>query len=143
METILEIREIHDTDLDAEENMSGYRIITDRQSVLLAISNEQDCCEDWGYMMSNDDPREFIGAGLLSIEKVDRNGCICPALKAKFPDVIDDSDDECDDRGTATVFININTSVGTLQFVAYNNHNGYYGHAVKVTSHQLVLETTI
>ena len=26
------------------------------------------------------------------------------------------------------MFVNINTSNGLLQFAAYNNHNGYYGH---------------
>ena len=39
------------------------------------------------------------------------------------------------------MFINIETSKGTLQFAVYNCHNGYYGHAVKVISEQLNVET--
>ena len=30
------------------------------------------------------------------------------------------------------MFVNLETDMGTLQFVAYNEHNGYYGHEAKV-----------
>lgn len=36
-----------------------------------------------------------------------------------------------------TMFVNIDTDRGVLQFVAYNEHNGYYGHSASVTSKQL------
>lgn len=32
------------------------------------------------------------------------------------------------------MFINVETTNGLLQFVAYNEHNGYYGHEVKLVS---------
>ena len=48
-----------------------------------------------------------------------------------------------DDYGDACIFINVNTDRGTLQFKAYNNHNGYYGHMVRVHSEQLKLEETL
>lgn len=32
------------------------------------------------------------------------------------------------------MFINFETSKGTLQFTLYNSHNGYYGHTAKVIS---------
>ncbi|MEL3959481.1 hypothetical protein NST17_20225 [Caldifermentibacillus hisashii] len=35
------------------------------------------------------------------------------------------------------MFVDIITSNGTLQFVAYNEHNGYYGHEAKVISTQI------
>ena len=35
------------------------------------------------------------------------------------------------------MFVNITTSKGVLQFVAYNEHNGYYGHSACVISKQL------
>ena len=37
------------------------------------------------------------------------------------------------DAGSA-MFINVETTNGLLQFVAYNEHNGYYGHEVKLVS---------
>jgi hypothetical protein len=37
------------------------------------------------------------------------------------------------DAGSA-MFINVETTKGLLQFVAYNEHNGYYGHEVKLVS---------
>lgn len=41
------------------------------------------------------------------------------------------------------VFINLETNKGTLQFVLYNSHNGYYGHCSSITSTQLTLEKTL
>lgn len=32
------------------------------------------------------------------------------------------------------MFINIETTKGFLQFVVYNEHNGYYGHSVLLVS---------
>lgn len=37
------------------------------------------------------------------------------------------------DAGSA-MFINVETTKGLLQFVAYNEHNGYYEHEVKLVS---------
>lgn len=37
------------------------------------------------------------------------------------------------DAGSA-MFINVETTKGLLQFVAYNEHNGYYGHDVLLVS---------
>jgi hypothetical protein len=47
------------------------------------------------------------------------------------------------DDETSTIFVNIETSRGTLQFIAYNRHNGYYGHKVKIDSIQLDFEEEI
>jgi tRNA(Ile2) C34 agmatinyltransferase TiaS len=41
------------------------------------------------------------------------------------------------------MFVNIETNEGTLQFVAYNEHNGYYGHIAKVQSMQLSHEVVL
>ncbi len=35
------------------------------------------------------------------------------------------------------MFVDLITNRGVLQFTAYNNHNGYYGHDAKVISTQL------
>ena len=37
------------------------------------------------------------------------------------------------DAGSA-MFINVETTRGLLQFAAYNEHNGYYGHDVLLVS---------
>lgn len=41
------------------------------------------------------------------------------------------------------VFIDFETSKGKLQFVLYNDHNGYYGHYVTIKSNQLNIEKII
>ena len=35
------------------------------------------------------------------------------------------------------MFVNVETDKGLLQFVAYNEHNGYYGHEACVISKHL------
>ena len=41
------------------------------------------------------------------------------------------------------MFVDIVTDRGVLQFVAYNIHNGYYGHEAKVISTQLEHNETL
>ena len=46
-------------------------------------------------------------------------------------------EDECNyshhyDDGNGIMFVNIETDRGVLQFVAYNCHNGFYGHEATV-----------
>ena len=103
----------------------GYAIDTNNQTIYLLIENGQSCCEDWGYLMSHDNFDEFIGAQLLGLREVSAseiNG---------VPD------------GAYTVFVNVETNKGTLQFVAYNDHNGYYGHEVRVVSEQLNMTESV
>lgn len=49
----------------------GFQIITDQQTIKLGISNEYQCCENWGYFITNDDMNDFKGATLLSVDIVD------------------------------------------------------------------------
>jgi hypothetical protein len=53
--------------------------------------------------------------------------------KKKLPDL---------DKGEA-VFVNFETDRGTLQFTAYNGHNGYYGHTVYIETQKLKHEVSI
>jgi hypothetical protein len=101
----------------------GFVITTDSGDVKVGIANFQSCCETWGYVISNDNLAEFTGAGLLSVVVVDE------ALE--HVEVPVSYEGSC-------MFININTSVGTLQFVAYNNHNGYYSHDAVVIENGIV-----
>lgn len=41
------------------------------------------------------------------------------------------------------IFVDIITNVGVLQFCAYNEHNGYYGHSVVIESKTLTYKTCL
>jgi len=105
---------------------TGYQIITDKQSIKIGISDGQSCCEQWGFFMSDDNLEDYINSELISVEIVDTE------LKTKIKDMFEYGLNEGD-----TMFVNFNTSNGVLQFVAYNSHNGYYGHYAIILSEQL------
>lgn len=126
METILRIEETNfKVSTDAWNTFMGFQIVTDSQTIQIGISNEQSCCEDFGCIITNDETEEFIGSELLSIAIVD-----CALNNKKIEEI------EFLDCGDA-MFVNLETSAGLLQFVAYNGHNGYYGHGAVLISKQL------
>ena len=126
MEKILRIEE---TNFKTKERswggFDGYQIITDQQTIQIGISDGQCCCESFGCIITNDETKEFIGAELLGISITDT------ALNNKKIEEL-----EYLDCGGA-MFVNLETSEGLLQFVAYNSHNGYYGHEAVLISKQL------
>ena len=107
------------------ETDEGYDIVTDKQTIVCGISQGQSCCENYGSFMSLDKFDEFIGAELYNVRIVD--------------DQLNTTDYEnlSLDSYCATMFVNFETSKGTLQFTAYNSHNGYYGHQAWVRSEQI------
>lgn len=107
-----------------KKSTSGYLIKTNKRTIKFLIDDEQDCCESWGYFTSEDNLSEFIGTELLSIKVVDDALNITELLLDEHTKEVAGDDD----RSTSTMFVNVNTSNGLLQFTAYNNHNGYYGH---------------
>lgn len=119
-EEIMNIEEVEFT--HEYSNMEGFKITTTKQVVLVGISDFQSCCEDFGYFMTNDETKDFIGANLLDIRLTNT------LLEVK------DFDKEYSGE---VMFVNFETNKGTLQFVAYNDHNGYYGHEAVVVSEQL------
>lgn len=125
-ETILRINETtFKKDKNSWESYDGFEIVTDNQSIKLGITNGQSCCESWGYFMTNDSLDEFIGAEILDVKVVDDSLNVETLKKEQL------YDDAC------IMFVNIETNKGTLQFTAYNQHNGYYGHDAIVISDQL------
>lgn len=102
----------------------GLTVVTDKQTIYIGIDNGQNCCENWGYITSEDDVQDFVGATLLGISVVD-DAC-------KVYDVLQN-----DYKEAAAMFVNLDTSKGLLQLVLYNEHNGYYSHAVVIRSEQL------
>ena len=107
--------------------MDGYEVTTSEQSIKLLIGSDQSCCENWGYFWCNDNPQEFVGAEVRGVSLTDT------ALDTKILEKNDAH--EVYDGGV--MFVNIETDRGVLQFVAYNSHNGYYGHEAKVECRQL------
>jgi hypothetical protein len=125
MEKILEIKE---TNFKTKEkswgDYDGYEIITDKQIIQIGISDGRSCCESFGCIITNDEIKEFIGSNLINISITDL------ALNNKKIEEL-----EYLDSGGA-MFVNLETSEGLLQFVAYNSHNGYYGHEAVLISKQ-------
>lgn len=138
MEKILDIKEvgfIHPT--EGRTRFEGFEIQTDQQSIKVGIDSDGQCCERFGYLHSEDDIKIFIGAELYDIVLVDK------ALNSKKMDELDLSDPQ-ERRGRfSTMFVNFNTSKGLFQIVAYNDHNGYYGHDAVLLSRQLTTSTTL
>jgi len=123
-EQILQIIEIEN-----DSRMDGYAVVTDKQTIKLLIDNEQSCCENFGYFWSNDNPQDFIGATIQEITLTDTE--LNTKLLEEAPYGVDEG---------SVMFVSFQTDRGTLQFVAYNSHNGYYGHTSKVVSQQLMHE---
>lgn len=133
MENILRVEEgIFKKDEKDYNTYEGYMVVTDKQTIKIGISTGQSCCENSGYLTTNDTLDEFSGAKLLGIKIVD------VALNSKKVEDIISGIDSGD-----TMFVNIETSNGLLQIVAYNQHNGYYGHNAVVISTQLNHEETL
>lgn len=116
--------------------MEGYHIKTNKQNIYILIAGIQQCCESWGYeacteegiIETKDDLQDFIGAELLSIERVEAENHNNIEIYSKLEEKIKEDCFNYPD----TEFINVKTSNGVLQFVLYNSHNGYYGHEVYI-----------
>jgi hypothetical protein len=113
----------------------GFIIKTNLQEIKVGIENGQSCCEQWGYLTSEDsnDLDGFTGGELLSITATDTS-LVSTTLEKLSTEGIDID---------SAVFITFETTKGTFQITAYNEHNGYYGHGVKVLSTQLNLDITL
>jgi len=125
METIVNIKETTFAPADTMPVLGGcdgFVITTDSQEIKLGITTDQQCCEEWGYFMTQDDLSGFVGADLIDVSVTDKT-LVNHDLRDHFV-------------GQA-MFVNVQTSRGLLQFVAYNEHNGYYGHMACVLSNQI------
>lgn len=118
---------------------AGFKITTSEQEIVLAIADESSCCESWGYFLTEDDETKFVGAELWGVTLTDTNRS-ARTFGARF-DRYDESDVHLDEGDV--MFVDIETDRGILQFVAYNAHNGYYGHTARVSSKQLSHEVQL
>lgn len=133
-EKITDVQEVHNCEFPngGWNRYEGFQINTTKQRISIGIANEGSCCEVFGHVASEDDFSKFAGADLLGISITDT------ALNTKVAEEI-----KQDEEHHNSMFVNLETSVGTLQFAVYNNHNGYYGHSVRVASEQLMHEDII
>ena len=100
----------------------GYLVQTDKHKYHVIIEDGQSCCENWGYITTNEDLSYFVGAELYKVELTDT------ALNKK---PLEDIENYLVGGG-GIVFVDFTTSKGVFQLVVYNAHNGYYGHAIMV-----------
>lgn len=131
------MRKIVDIDQDATwwrsptsyTSYEGVRVtLDDGKEILIGISNEQSCCESWGYLIMEDDPKDFIGGEVLEVKVVNGDYKV---LEKVLEFGLYEGD---------AMFVNVETTKGTLQVVCYNEHNGYYSHEAVVVSEQLTEE---
>lgn len=113
-------------DDDEYPSFEGLIVKTNLQDIKIGISSGQSCCEDFGGILTNDDPNYFLGSEILGIKLTDT------ALKTTNANNIP-YDFECG----GIQFVDIETDRGSLQYAVYNSHNGYYGHDITVKSIQL------
>lgn len=141
-EIILVIDEVKDYEFQAVD-YDGFRIITNKQEVLLLIENGFSCCESYGYFVCDDNINAFIGCELKDISTIDTK-----LIKETLLKIVDNTSrigaesiqSILNHKYGNLMFIEVLTSKGTLQFAAYNAHNGYYGHTALVISNQINLE---
>lgn len=123
------------------KGMEGYKIVTDKQEILILINNSQQCCEEWGYeacsekgiLETQDDLDDYIGAEILDIEIVDTEKDIYKSLTDKVYRFYSSNAE----------FVNVKTSKGKLQFAVYNAHNGYYGHKIYIKFNNEVIDSQL
>lgn len=123
------------------KGMEGYKIVTDKQEILILINNSQQCCEEWGYeacsekgiLETQDDLDDYIGAEILDIEIIDTEKDIYKSLTDRVYRFYSSNAE----------FVNIKTSKGKLQFAVYNAHNGYYGHKIYIKFNNEVINSQL
>ena len=111
-------------------NMDGYEVETDKHVFWVLIDNEQSCCESWGYMASEDNLENFIGAELKEVSLTD------VALNEQM---VEASNYYEGDDGGGIQFVNFFTNKGMFQLAVYNAHNGYYGHGILVAKDKKII----
>ena len=132
METIKEIKTVTDLDLkDAYSHFDGYEVITDKHVYRVLIANGQDCCEDWGYMSSEDNFDYFINTEL---QRVDLTNTALDKVQLRL-----NEEQQYGFDGGGIQFVDFVTDKGVLQFAVYNGHNGYYGHTIRIMQDEKVL----
>ena len=100
--------------------------LEDGTTFKIGIDYDQQCCENAGYITSHDNYEDFIGADFLDYWITTKELCTIEDV----PDIYEGD----------MLFYTISTNRGNLQFVAYNEHNGYYAHDVVIVKDSKIVE---
>lgn len=119
LEIIQKIEEVNNYSTPGDD-WEGYIITTSQRTLRFLIDQDQQCCESWGHLCSPDDLDSYIGSWLLKIE------CTTDALETRSIDKLK-LQEEADLK-----FVSFTTDRGVFQLCAYTDHNGYYGHHVRL-----------
>lgn len=131
LERIKNIEEVYDVSSESLECLKsieysgmfdGFKITTSENIWYILISNAPQCCENFGYVSKPEDYKDFIGANVYSISSTVRT------IKDNIESIQLSSSSEYSN----CLFITFYTDKGDLQFTAYNEHDGYYGHNVVI-----------
>lgn len=141
---ITDIEELYDVRVNHDGYLysySGFRVVlSDNNSIMFVIEDNQQCCESFGYISVNDNLEEFIGSTLQKVEVVTGKEYTKSELVIDSLNQANDSHikiEEC-------VFLVLTTDKGELTFTVYNHHDGYYSPNVAVfVGNKLHLETRI
>lgn len=95
------------------KGFDGVVVTTTKHIYKAGIDNQQNCCEDWGYTVNEDKDVSTFVGATLFSVEGD---------------------------GT---FTNFNTNRGTLNFTAYNEHNGYYSHSCILVKDNVIINNNL
>ena len=128
VDVIQSIEPVEEYDLDGDTG-DGYVVRTRLREIVVLISDDQGCCEQFGYMATSDNISDYIGASLLGVDvcEFDEDELGREYVTRSFPldhPILDPSE------SMEAAFIYLRTSAGALTLAVYNEHNGYYGHSV-------------
>jgi len=129
---IIGIHELDDYKLKNGDWMNyygGFLIKTEGKDIHLLIDNSRICCENFGYISSNDDLSYFIGAEILDYKVIETD--TYNELPIKLKKVLK-LGSEYDINVLDCSFIKFETDRGSFDLTVYNHHNGYYGHKIKI-----------
>ncbi len=137
-EKIVSIKEIQGFEFSGKKSIwdnsfAGFEVLTDKHSYKVLISNDQSCCENWGYAISEDNPDSFIDSTLQEITLTDTK------LRTFAPNELPEDTSYSEYYNGLIQFVSFTTSNGLFQLAVYNEHNGYYGHTIFVTKDDEVI----
>lgn len=118
---------------DDYSSYEGYRIKTSERDIRVLVSSESSCCENFGYISSDDNLSQFVGAELIEVWAATLDDRYFPSENLYVKKLVDLRG--WDERGPdvfEAAFVYIETSRGPLTLAVYNEHNGYYGHEVLI-----------
>lgn len=96
----------------------------DSNDVLIGFSNEQNCCESFGWFYSKDIP---------TLPNIDKDQMSDPKLKNYLFDTSFFLQQDSDNKNCATFkLINARSKNKTIYLTIFNHHDGYYSHGFKV-----------